>query len=329
MSANFTRFRKSPRGFTLVELLVVIAIIGVLIALLLPAVQQAREAARRMSCSNKMKQIVLASHNFEAAQKSIVFNRYSDPGYSNFAGWDAWGDYGGANSKGWSWLTALLPYLEQSAIYDQGQIPNSTFGASGAVRQSVDLFFCPSDSMQQNSPYVEQTHYMAGLEVGLTNYKGVLGSNFCWGPYANTGVNGKCEPWADGDGLMIPLAWHAKKKQSSIVDGLSNTFMAGEQIWSEETANCGATGYGLGFAYAHTIEASANCALPPNAKKPDGTEFAKTDFEGQNGFRSRHPGGVQFGYADGSVHFVSNNVELAIYRAMATIAGEEVLAIRD
>lgn len=329
MNAASAAYRKSPHGFTLVELLVVIAIIGVLIALLLPAVQQAREAARRMACSNHLKQIVLASHNFEAAEQSIVFNRYSDPGYNNFAGWDAWGDYGGANSKGWSWLAALLPYLEQSAVYEQGQIPNSPFGVSSATRQTIDPFFCPSDAMKQQSPFVEQTHYMAGLEVGLTNYKGVLGSNFCWGPYAHSGANGNCEPWQFGDGLMTPLAWHAKKKQASIVDGLSNTLMVGEQTWSAATANCNTNCYGLGFAYAHTIEASATCALPPNARQPDGTEFAQTDFEGRNGFRSRHPGGVQFGYADGSVHFVANNVELAIYRALATIAGKEPLTVQN
>lgn len=314
------------RAFTLVELLVVIAIIGILIALLLPAVQAAREAARRMQCSNHLKQIVLATHNFESAHQEIVFNRYSDPGYSWFSGWDQWGDYGGADSRGWSWLTALLPYLEQSAIYDQGQIPNQTFGTSSAVAQTIPGFFCPSDSMQASSPYVEKTIYMNGISTGLTNYKGVLGSNFCWGPYANTGANGNCEPWGWGDGILVPLAWHQKKKSGSLVDGTSNTFLVGEQVWNEAAAQCSSC-YGLGFSYAHTIEATANAALPPNARQPDGTEFALDDFEGQNGFRSRHPGGVLMSYADGSVHFVSETVDLATYRAMATIAGNESLRI--
>ncbi|QDU98901.1 DUF1559 domain-containing protein [Lignipirellula cremea] len=323
-----TLLRASQRGtrhaFTLVELLAVIAIVAILLALLLPAVQMAREASRRSRCGNKQKQIVLAAHFFESAHKTIVFNRYSDPGYGGFSDWDAWGSYGGADSKAWSWLAALLPYLEQGNVYDQGSIPNSTFGESSATAQTVSVFFCPSDQMQGHSPMVEHSHYMKDTPAGLTNYKGVLGSNFCWGPYANTGASGECEPWLSGNGLLVPMAWRRPITQGDVEDGHSNTLMVGEQTWNNQVFGC-STCYGLGFAYAHSIEASANAALPPNAKRPDGTEFAKADFEGQNGFRSQHPGGVQFGFADGSVHFLSDSINLSVYRALATIAdGEDV-----
>ncbi len=87
--------------------------------------------------------------------------------------------------------------------------------------------------------------------------------------------------------------------------------------------------WGLGYAWAHTIEAVATAAVPPNATHADGTPYEDGDFEGQNGFRSKHPYGVQFAFADGSVHFISDRIQLGVYRALATVNGREKVYFKD
>lgn len=164
-----------PRAFTLVELLVVIAIIGVLVALLLPAVQAAREASRRAKCQNHLRQIGLAVHLFEDSHKKIPANRYGD--------YDAWTDFGGPfeNSSSWSWLAAILPYLEQANIANTGDIPNRQLNQTAVLATSIPVFHCPSDEIGRIKTFFEKSRYLRGLQTGLTNYKGVQGANFCCG----------------------------------------------------------------------------------------------------------------------------------------------------
>src|SRR6185312_16882698 len=111
---------------TLVELLVVIAIIGILVALLLPAVQAARESARRSQCTNNLKQLGLGFLNFESSMKIVPFNRYSDYAYPN-----AWGTSTGPQTKAWSWIASILPYVEYNDLYAAAGVPNQTFSATG------------------------------------------------------------------------------------------------------------------------------------------------------------------------------------------------------
>lgn len=313
------------RAFTVVELLVVIAIIGVMVALLLPAVQAARESARRAGCTNNLRQIGLAVRSFETAFQKLPANRYGD--------YDDSVTYGGAyeNSRSWSWLSAILPYMDQKATYDAGNIPHTQLNQSAAVATSIRLFHCPSDTLATIRSYPETTHYLrSGMKVGLTNYMGVQGANFCWGDWANAGTNGNdCEGWWHGDGVFYPMDWQKKRDSSRITDGLSNTFMAGEDIWNQTRATCDTPCYGLGFAWAHPVEACAFGNFPPNARRPDGTPYADDDWQGQNGFHSRHPLGVLFVRCDGSVKWVSNSIALGVLRAQCTIAGKEVMLLPD
>lgn len=306
-------------GFTLVELLVVIAIIGILVALLLPAIQAAREAGRRAKCSNNLKQVVLAVHLFEDKFNELPKNRYGD--------YDAWTAFGGPyeNSSSYSWLSAILPYLEQNTLYQSGDMPNVPLNTSKAIGQPVLTFHCPSDTINTLKVYPERSHYMrTGILVGLTNYKGVQGANFCWGDWANgskTAVD--CKPWFHGDGIFYPMDWQSPRTLAVIEDGTSHTFMVGEDIWNMTRATCDTPCYGLGFAWAHPVEACATGAIPPNARRPTGVEYAEDDWTGHNGFRSKHPTGLQFGNCDGSVRFVRDSIPLGLYRAHCTISSKE------
>lgn len=307
------------RGFTLIELLVVIAIIAVLIALLLPAVQQAREAARRTQCRNHLKQMALAVHNYESTFSTLPINRYGDYGYSSY--WN----YAYEDSYSWSWLATILPYIDQAPLWNAANVPNVRLKDSPQVATAVSVFDCPSDGLFGSAVKNETSHYLrTNLLVGMTNYKGVQGANFCWGDWPNNGTAGhSCEPWEDGDGAFYPMNWVKPLRWAHFTDGTSNTIMIGEQVY--EPLDPGNGHYGLGYAWAHSVEACAIAAMPINAKRPNGTPYAFGDWQGRNGFRSRHVGGAQFALADGTVKFLSENMALGLYRALATVRGNEVV----
>jgi prepilin-type processing-associated H-X9-DG protein len=168
------------------------------------------------------------------------------------------------------------------------------------------------------------SHYLrTGFPVGLTNYKGVQGANFCWGYWVNpgTGLN-SCECWEQGDGIIFCMNWLRPVRIAHVIDGTSNTMMIGEDVWDERVP--GPFLYGKGWAWCHAVETGLTCAIPPNAKPPGGGEFALNDWANRHGFKSRHPNGVNFAFADGSVHYLSNDIALGLYRALATTKGEEV-----
>lgn len=327
--------RNRRSGFTLVELLVVIAIIGVLVALLLPAVQAAREAARRSQCTNNLKQIGLGVHNYESAHKEIPYNRYS----GNYGVPDSfWGgaqvNGPGAPCRAWSWLASILPYMEQGSLYQLGGIPNTPLGVSAALGEVIPALQCPSDELPNVNPLTRvNTWYIKGArQVGLTNYDGVMGSQSNVPPYANPNINGEPnEPWLNGNGVMAIFAWQNPLGFRNIEDGTSQTLMAGEQAFEMSRASCGEDGkcYGLGYSWAHSVEASATAAIPPNEAVPGRPSLDPTvetfPYRTQFGFNSMHPGGLHFVYVDGSVQFIEESIDLGVYRAMATIKGGETL----
>ena len=350
--------KKQNRAFTLVELLVVIAIIGILIALLLPAVQAAREAARRMQCTNHQKQIVLAAHNHESARKVLpaAFTGEKPTGVA--------AAYASFPAYYWSWsaLAELSPFLEQTSIYNTMDLkaPMYTVDASytttvtpenqQAFGTTVKTFLCPSDSGQP----VTGTVYGVN-QPGPTNYV------FC----AGTGTKRNGQDYL-GSLWYTDGAFMAKVRQSfgAITDGTSNTVMISESTLGTgmESATTAPGDIRTAYVYAgYTVDvlsdgacaagtqwnyeyrrgfswtsgeyrcASYNHYYLPNQKDMDcianenymaGTESASTSL-GFRAARSWHTGGVNVALLDGSVHFVSDTVALDIWRAYSTRNGGE------
>jgi prepilin-type N-terminal cleavage/methylation domain-containing protein/prepilin-type processing-associated H-X9-DG protein len=306
----FTRSSRS-KGFTLIELLVVMAIIAILIGILLPAVQKVRAAAARAKCQNNLKQLALAVHDYHDTQRGFPINTLPGP----------WGPYGPHNQS-WSWLARLLPHIEQNNLYTQGNIPRATlYQSREVVATMVNTFLCPSDPISGNGPREDAADLGVWnpptIPAAPTNYKGVSGSNWGWGDpqWRNRGVNGSWDGYNEGDGLFYRTDWKLRKTLLSIRDGTSNTFMIGEDLVAENHW----------FAWAYANSATSGCAIPPNVKYPKDDDYT-WKWEYSYSFRSKHSGGVQFAYADGSVHFIPDSMDLKIYRAMATIQGGEVLS---
>ena len=305
------------RGFTLVELLVVIAIIGILIALLLPAVQAAREAARRAQCSNNLKQMALGMHNYHDTNLQLPF--------CNIGAW-----YGEARineATGGSWMARNLPFFEQAPLYNTMQVggPLGQAGNLAATTTRIPLFICPSD------PYNSVDGLMntrvnclpfATVQRAVTNYLAVSGDNFY-----NTVSNpkGRCagvaDNWSCGNGIICPNETNDPKlmtKFAHIADGLSNTFAVGETVpwW-----NYSAWWYWWNASTGH-------CGQPLNYRKGIVDLHAYwTQWRYCYSFFSTHPGGGQFALCDGSVRFISDTIDNTIYRGLATISSEESVSV--
>jgi len=304
-----------PRpGFTLIELLVVIAIIGVLIALLLPAVQKVREAANRATCANNLKQLALACHAFEQSYGTLPRGG-TEPGLPLPA---ARNDESCCGPEGsyWTWIARLLPFIEQDNLYRKANIPTNTIGQSQAeIATPIQLLYCPSDNAIQKKVAPNTADLPSTMVVGLTNYKGNQGSNWDVGQWINVRYGTEREGMRNGDGVLFRNDARALKLPLiNITDGTSNTFMIGEAIPEFEQRN----------AWAYTNGAYATCAIPLNAKNAQGQFFPPGQWQNNYSFRSRHIGGGQFAFCDGSVRFVTDSIPLLTYRALATRAVGEV-----
>jgi prepilin-type N-terminal cleavage/methylation domain-containing protein/prepilin-type processing-associated H-X9-DG protein len=312
-----------PAGFTLVELLVVIAIIGVLVALLLPAVQAAREASRRMQCTNHMKQLVLAWHNYHDTHKVLPINWNSN----QRAGGAATGAVNWKNDQyGRSWITQVLPQIEQQGLYNQIKFNLPLSDNLAVAVTPIKTLACASDPSKR----VVQVTTDITAEVAMNNYKSVAGSNWYVGIFApvtsaSTRCAGNPNSFYCGNGIICrgassgnPVVYGAVTTRfSEVTDGLSNTNALGEAIPDLAVRSWwyGADG------------STATCGIPLNYAVrigyPSNRSGWKLTWQDNYGFNSWHPNGANFARADGSVRFISNTIDTATYRALATIDGGE------
>ncbi|MCA8988488.1 MAG: DUF1559 domain-containing protein [Planctomycetaceae bacterium] len=299
------------RGFTLIELLVVIAIIAILVALLLPAVQQAREAARRSSCKNNLKQIGLALHNYHDTYR--VF----PPGYVHRVGTV------GQENK-WGWGAHILPFIEEAALYDALEISNGNndlddFDNPGLATESViDTYRCPSDP----APDVNTRRGTRSTSNYVGNYMVDTGD-------VNTGLT-PTQPdsptsHTDRNGIF---AANTKIKIRDITDGTSNTLLVGERAWELNIPNGGKAGCDAAvWAGANAGNANGNHEFNSTSNEAKGSGILAVTGAGINNisvfgdtqtaqnicaitYSSQHKGGAQFVLCDGSVRFLSENIDL-------------------
>ena len=300
------------RGFTLVELLVVIAIIGILVALLLPAVQAARESARRAQCLNNFKQVGLACQNYMSDKRTFP------------TGVNMW-EQGGCNNpenkpsySGFSWSAYILPYLEENTIYerldltrqyaDNRKPPNYETGA-----KHVQAYLCPSSWTRPGlvgcctGPYPGNSKNDAE-DLAVTNMVGVADS-LSWACYSS-GTGGAHEwPKNDADGMLYHRSSVGTEK---VTDGTSHTLLVGEVV------------SGLQDTFAGFFWSSWNILHTRNginAMRPE--RF--TWLQAVGSFGSYHVAGCHFAFADGSAHFVSENVHPAVLAALTTRGGGDVI----
>lgn len=317
-------------AFTLIELLVVIAIIAILIGLLLPAVQKVREAANRMACSNNLKQIGLALHNYHDAFQSFPVGGFT-PGNCC------------STLSGTNWAIQILPFMEQDNLYRQYRqwpTPNEDPANEFVRTQFVKSYNCPSDQ-DTNRTDRPASGPGSGLQWARSSYRAVSGySGFTGRVFWDTCEPGLINALPPQFNRTLPLQWRGvlhstgatspqcpqggPERIASIIDGTSNTLMVGEYstidtirrrtFWAYTY-----TSYNQSSISDQSRILSNSYARCNNAGGPGGDNPCK------RGFGSFHTNGLNFCLADGSVRFFSYNVDIGMLGAMATIAGNEVV----
>jgi prepilin-type N-terminal cleavage/methylation domain-containing protein len=301
-----TPVRRRPSGFTLVELLVVIAIIATLIGLLLPAVQSAREAARRSSCSNNQKQLGLAMHNYHTAKGRLP------PGRQSFV----------TSTSGTQWsptVAFLLPFIEERGRADLYDFKKNWDAQIAVVGQVIPAYQCPSDTSQ----VMDQSQSASG------DRKGNYGQNF--------GQNTNGKPFLVGNG-KAPFAGKYGAKFAEITDGTSKTLMLMEMIQAPSAAGqvvdrrariWNPSGGTYQVFTKETPNSKANdvstCADRPEVGLPCTNITAEADYTLVS--RSKHVGGATVACCDGSVRFVTEDVDLAAWQAASSINLGEVVSL--
>jgi len=309
--------RKYPervRGFTLIELLVVIAIIAVPVSLLLPAVQQAREAARRSQCKNNLKQIGLALHNYHDVHRvfppgNVVRNMASNNCMA--------GDRTGMtpNSHGAPWTVMILPYIEETALYLQFdmegffiyQVTSSTTANRALQQRPMTKFWCPSSDL-------------SGQGYRGNHYYGVSGG----------GESPQCSGSGYSNFNNGPLFINSAMSMKHLTDGTTNVFLVGEQSINSHFDNPSYVGISIGTGIPWGGAARGDNASLGFHSNLAGTQYAINSQRKQalpptsahrwavmtRTFGSLHTGGCHFLMADGSIHFVNENMNIDVYRTL-------------
>lgn len=351
--------RNNERGFTLVELLVVIAIISILIGMLLPAVQATREAARKMQCSNNLRQLGLAMHNYHSAYKQFPAGYYSyktrdgsGPAWAHIdpLTWDA--------GPGWGWGAMILPFIEQASTAEHLNYSEPIWSAANeeGIAAELPVFLCPSVAGPHDAFFVKNE---AGLEltiggrnvfVGRTHYVASHGQESCWGECGSAATGEVFTNIYTGDTKIIEIQGDAGRVADGpffrnsatafrdILDGTSSTIFLGEHssALSEKTwvgVVPGAFTHPEFDSPENGPDAAATLTLVHAG--PSGGELDITGVPiihpvnfptfhvGQ--MYSQHPGGGMVMFADGSTHFISESINLLVWAEASSMREHEVI----
>ncbi len=314
--------RRPLHGFTLVELLVVITIIGILVALLLPAVQSAREAARRTQCANHLKQLGLALHNYHYAHEALP-----------------WGSTYNSTLNTVTWASQILPNMERQAHYDSFDfsVPITHANNAKAVTTVVESFICPSDPAGSLGVLPARCQCCPGSpEKSMAMwYVGSVGPaydqacSFC--PSTTPGAANFCcqgKAYGDqGDGPGMFYRAPISVRFANVKDGLSNTIMLGETL-PEQTIHNMAFASNMPLSKTNT---PINTMVPKNqlpvVGASDSANHATNPHNTSIGFKSLHPGGAMFCMGDGSVQFFMESIDFKLFNELGTKNGGEVVTL--
>ncbi|OAI38679.1 hypothetical protein AYO40_01610 [Planctomycetaceae bacterium SCGC AG-212-D15] len=300
-------------GFTLIELLVVIAIIGILVGLLLPAVQKVREAANRVRCQNNLKQLALALHNYHDANSCLP-------------------EAAGAWSGSATWLVGVLPYIEQDPIarHYRSDLVGWNQASSGATNQQIAIATCPSDT-------VALPHGQTCGGSSYHNYAANLGNTATATPFAGGGYTMRTEATYNGNTFAgAPFRYVKPQRLTDITDGTSDTLMLAEVVQGQRQDLRGFIWWVSGPGFVTSLRPNDSnpdlvthgyCDANPPNPPANCTGVISADNYAIRAFaaRSRHAGGVNVALCDGSCRFVANSIDPLTWQRLGTSQGGEVV----
>ncbi len=309
---------KPRTGFTLIELLVVIAIIAILVALLLPAVQQVREAARKSQCQDNLHNIGTALHNYHGTFNalppgSIVVKSADGSTY---------------NGHGWTWHASILPHIEQKPLYDAIQGPDGMGGEPGGVNSEkqllagssdLEIFACPSNPKVKSKP--AKNGYSTSTYNGNMGTRIGDGSDNCLSGSVSTADDMVNKAWGcmNGNGVFYISS---SVRFGDVIDGLSNTIFVSEVVDSGgDSQLLGGAGSDRKYIFSGGADSNPPTEMTEYLIAAEGNDPINGGAEEAAG--SYHAGGAHFSLGDGAVRFLSENMHMPTYQAISTRAGRE------